>query len=38
MSGVRRNGTRGTMEQQIEKAQVRVVKTKAAYDSTVETA
>lgn len=37
MSGVRRNGTRGTMEQQIEKAQVRVVKTKAAYDSAVDT-
>lgn len=36
MARGRKPGITGTMEQQIEKVQIRAVKTKAAYDSVVD--
>lgn len=36
MARGKKSGITGTMEQQIEKAQIRVVKTKATYDSVVD--
>lgn len=36
MARGRKPGMAGTVDQQIEKAQIRVVKTKTAYDSAVE--